>query len=114
MNKFDGQRPKCRCCSVGGHSTSEVYTQHIINDLSLANNYRDTRTRAKMMSETYKLLDSALESARAVYEHDTEVTVKQLETIRQVNTATTLNYIKKEEALKRVTRKADSIEAKSM
>ncbi|ODV74393.1 uncharacterized protein CYBJADRAFT_73075 [Cyberlindnera jadinii NRRL Y-1542] len=65
-----------------------------------------------MMSETYKLLDSALESARGVYEHDTEVTVKQLETIRQVNTATTLNYIKKEEALKRVTRKADSIEAK--
>ncbi|CEP23114.1 hypothetical protein BN1211_3629 [Cyberlindnera jadinii] len=67
-----------------------------------------------MMSETYKLLDSALESARAVYEHDTEVTVKQLETIRQVNTATTLNYIKKEEALKRVTRKADSIEAKKL
>lgn len=66
------------------------------------------------MSDTYNLIDAALKSVRDVYEQDTESTVKQLEAMRQVNTAATLRYIKKEEDLKKLSRKAKSVEQTSM
>jgi TPP-dependent pyruvate/acetoin dehydrogenase alpha subunit len=65
------------------------------------------------MSETYRLIDSVLGSTRQVYEQDTETTVKQLETIRQVNTSTTLRHIRKEEELKQLAKKAERIESTS-
>lgn len=65
------------------------------------------------MSESHKLIDAALTSLREVYQEDTDTTVKRLDSLRQANTTATLRYIKKEEELKKLVRKSDTVKANS-
>lgn len=65
------------------------------------------------MADTYKLIEESLDSLREVYLDDTDATLKQIESIRQSNTAATLKYIKKEEDLKTIGRKVEKIQLTS-
>lgn len=65
------------------------------------------------MSNIQEIIKECFESVRDTFEEDTEETLKQMESLRQVNTTTTLKYIKKEEDLKTLGRKADHVSSLS-
>jgi hypothetical protein len=61
------------------------------------------------MSDTQKLIAEALDSVEQSFNTDTEQSIRQLENLRQINTSTTLKFIRKEEELKSLARKTEKI-----
>lgn len=58
---------------------------------------------------TRKLVNESLTSIKHVFEDDTETSLAKIDSIRQINTANTLQYIKKEEELKNLATKIERI-----
>lgn len=58
---------------------------------------------------TRKLIDESLTSMKRVFEDDTESSLAKIDLIRQINTANTLQYIKKEEEMKSLSTKIERI-----
>lgn len=63
------------------------------------------------MPDSHKLVEEILDSIEQVFEADTEQSLKQIENLRQINTSTTLKFIRKEEELKSLARKTSKIDA---
>lgn len=64
--------------------------------------------------QTRRLVNESLTSIKHVFEDDTESSLAKIDSIRQINTANTLQYIKKEEELKNLATKIERISDTSM
>lgn len=58
---------------------------------------------------TKKLVTESLNSIKHVFEDDTENSLVKIDSIRQIHTTNTLQYIKKEEEMKNLSAKLDRV-----
>lgn len=61
--------------------------------------------------EQKKHIKSALDGVKQIFEQDTQKTISQIESIRIKNTATTIQFLKKEEEFKPISEKMDQLKS---